>query len=423
MSADNNFCHHGAGNLPAAPAVSPGGGPNGEKLVVMEKGASATWRWLVRGLAGMATAGLALTACASGLGPSFPSATGRSEQRAATVRKMALPAQDNFSAIAAEGGKLVLSGYRSGSRCQQLHAVVEPGTLRVGRASASSCDGVDFAGRRVAADLVYQRAANTETLAVATRSGSRGPIRVGPVIARFLAVAGSRPVAVDGPNAVWVWGTSPTARAEVVEIPYADPEVPVVVAMPADPYFSPLMAADADGLWMALAPNGPDTTPTPVIFVGLGGRPVRVVSLPGRAVWWLTAQGHQVWIDVLPAGAGREQIWSADGDRGGPRHQGAFSPPGGADASDDLAVAGGGGVWTFLEPFASDPAACAFDQPVQVAQVARVGPGPWVASVIATVSVPVSSCRATPPGPGAALYLRGAVYFLLQGDLYRVRVR
>jgi hypothetical protein len=369
----------------------------------------------------MAVAGWVLTACTSGPGSSSPSSTRRSERPAPAVRKTALPTEDNFSAIDTEEGKLVLSGYRTGSRCQELLAVVDPGTLRIGRPSAQGCDGVDFAGHPVAADLIYQRVANTETLSVATRPGPRGPTRVGPVIARFLAVAGSRPEAVDGPDAVWVWGTSPTARAEVIEIPYAHPDAPVVVPMRRS-LLSPLMAADADGLWMALAPNGPDAAPTPVIFVGRGGKPVRVASLPGRAVWWLTARGHRLWIDVLPAGTGSEQIWTADGAGGRLIDQGAFSPPGGVDSTDDLAVAGDGGVWTFLEAFAGDPAACAFDQSVQLAQVARVAPGPWAGSVIATESVPLSSCRAPLPGPGAVLYFRGAVYFLLQGDLYRVGV-
>jgi hypothetical protein len=82
----------------------------------------------------------------------------------------------------------------------------------------------------------------------------------------------------------------------------------------------PLLAADADGIWIAASPGTGAGTPAPMYHLGAGARVARVVHRGGYATLWLVAAGHSVWADIgtIPPHSTAstpisQEIWRFDG--------------------------------------------------------------------------------------------------------------
>jgi len=75
----------------------------------------------------------------------------------------------------------------------------------------------------------------------------------------------------------------------------------------------PLLAADADGLWIASSPETGAGTPAPIYHLAPGARQAVVSHRGGYATLWIVAAGHTVWADIAsmtpPSTTVRQQIW------------------------------------------------------------------------------------------------------------------
>jgi hypothetical protein len=366
---------------------------------------------LVLGLAVAVT--ISVTGCT---GPGSSTAGGRVRSG---VTEMALPTHEGFSGIASVAGRLVLSGNAHGPGCLQTTAAVDPSRLRLGPVEETPCDRPQFAGQQATANFSYDPTSSTETFSVATSSG-HGRVTDGPVLATFAAPAGDHPVSTAADGWVWVWGTRASGGgAQVTQVSAKTGDVVETVALPGPDSGTPLIAADADGLWLSLPPNtGPNESPTPILFIPAGGRTVRVTDLPARAGWWIVAVGHQVWIDTLTDAGPTEAIWTATGSTGMLKPLGTVTFPAAAQGGDDVAVGGPHGLWTFDRSVGSDPSRCVLAQAVQVVRIVPGRPP----RPVAAIKVPVTTCHALLPEPGAVVYRNGYLYAVDGGDLYKVRV-
>ncbi len=231
-----------------------------------------------------------------------------------------MPAIDRFSGITSVGTRLVLSGNADRPGCYQISAGIDPASLKLGPVETTPCDQPNFAGQRAAADLAYDPISSTETFSVATHTGADGRVETGSVLATFEAPAGDHPITTEADGFLWVWGSPISGGgSQVTQVSSSTGAIVEVVSLPDSNFGTPLMAADDDGLWLALPPNTENTSPTPVYFLPSARRTALVTELPARASWWMAAEGHQVWIDTLSAAGSGEVLWTAKGSGGRPR--------------------------------------------------------------------------------------------------------
>ena len=212
-----------------------------------------------------------------------------SRSRPRTVMTRVLPAADQYAQLATAGNRLVLRAPGGGPGCRVVTTTVDPVSLELGQSTPASCDQPLFDGQRAAPDLVYDPRDSTESLSVTVET-PRGGFTSGPVLATFEAPAGDHPVTVAADGTFWVWGTPVSGGdSQVTEVSATTGAVEETVTLPDMHYGTPLVAADDDGLWLALpSTTGPNASPTPVYFVA--SPPERSASRsspPGPAGgWW-----------------------------------------------------------------------------------------------------------------------------------------
>lgn len=165
---------------------------------------------------------------------------------------------------------------------------------------------------------------NYASMRIARPNLSSKRVSVGPIVMRFNNLSDTRPVWTYGPGMLWIYDVSTVnaagrhPRAELVEVSTATGRVVRKVRMPS--LVRPLLAADADGLWIAASPGTGAGTPAPIYHLAAGAVAPRVVHRGGYATLWLVAAGHSVWADIgtlPPQGSAnkpiRQQIWRFDG--------------------------------------------------------------------------------------------------------------
>jgi hypothetical protein len=211
-----------------------------------------------------------------------------------------------------------------------------------------------------------------------------------------------------GPGSLWLFDTATPRGAEALRVSTATGRVEDTVPLPR--IFRPLLAADADGLWLALAPSGgaPGRGPAPLYHVAPGARSAVLVHRGGRAALWLAAAGHTVWADVV-SGRRRQTIWRFDGPAGTARR---------LARADDLHAAaavvepGGRALWAASDvPVGGRFFHCSREQVVRID--ARTGRR----AVVADVRLPEAACGAVT----GATFAYGAFYFATPSRLYRIR--
>lgn len=302
---------------------------------------------------------------------------------AALVTSLWLPAGGTFTSVQPAGGVLRLAGIADrGARC--ISATVALRGFRLRGTRIGACAG----GVRIVYD---PRSFWAEVL-----------LSSGGVVFRYTDYSDTKPVWASGGGRLWIYDVATSHGPLLAEVSTASGRIVRTIAMPK--LYRPLLAADADGLWLVPATNGGTEVPgpAPVIHVPPAGRP-SIVHLEGRAALWIAAHAHTVWTELI-TGTSTVSLWRFDGPRARAtrlaRPTGLF--PG--------AVAwGAGALWTVVPS-----RGCRADR------VVRIDAASGHATAVATVRE-MDTCDVLAGEPGGIAFVRGALYFLDPPLLYRVR--
>jgi len=311
---------------------------------------------------------------------------------AALVASLWLPAGGTFYSVRPAGGALLLSGFADrGPTC--IWATVDPRRMRLLRTHRGSCASEAKLSGRVSPSVVYDPHSPWQEVVLSN----------GRVVFRYEDASDTKPEWAYGPGSLWIYDVWTRRGAEAVRVSTVTGRVVQRVRMPK--MFRPLLAADADGLWLAPATNGGLSTgaePQPVLHVAAGSRSAVVVHRGGRAALWILAHGHSVWMEQI-AGTSRRSLWRFDGPSGRPHllvpHAGFFAA---------AAVWGGGSIWA-----AGAGLQCTREH------IFRIDPASGRTTRVATVAT--GSCEPLGGEPQGIAFAGGAVYFLDPPWLHRIR--
>lgn len=240
-----------------------------------------------------------------------------------SVSTLRLPSKATFYSIAPLSGRLLLSASDAeGNGCAWL--VVSPQRLRVRSSFRANCKKPAMAAEPVVPIQSLVGHTDYASLRIARPNLSPTRVSVGPVVMRFNDLSDTRPVWTYGPGTLWIYdvavvdGAGRRPRAEVVEVSTGTGKVLRTVRMPR--LVRPLLAADADGLWIAASPGTGAGTPAPIYHLATGAAAPHVVHRGGYATLWIVAAGHTVWADIgtlprrrLASTPVHLEIWRFDG--------------------------------------------------------------------------------------------------------------
>jgi hypothetical protein len=348
--------------------------------------------------------------------------------RTPAVSTLQLPSRAIFYTIAPLSGRLLLSASDAeGNGC--LWLVVSPQRLRVRSSFHANCKRPPVAAEPVVPIQFPVPDSNNASLRIVRPNLSSTRVSVGPIVMTFNDVSDTKLEWTYGPGTLWVYDVAAVdragrrPRAELIDISTATGQVVRTVPMPS--LVRPLLAADADGLWIAASPGTGAGTPAPIYHLAPGAAAPRVVHRGGYATVWLVAAGHAVWADIgtIPPHSSastpiRQEIWRFDGPSA------TAHPLARADGLNSSATpivqAGSAALWT-LSLIPSTPGSYYDCRHVQLVRIdARTGRQ----TVTRTLPFTDKYCLAV---QGQAL-LDGAFYFLSQyvspatpTTLYRLR--
>lgn len=309
------------------------------------------------------------------------------------VKMLNLTKSDKYGDVAVVGGKMVLYGPAeqeaepsASATCNS--AVVNPVTLRLSELRSGSCANPALEGQRVIPVMTVVPAAPAGSGGVATVTvrisrvvpGSPG-YRLGPVIMSFPQVSDGRPTWVYGRGDLWLFDALSARGSELLRISGTTGHVIQRLTMPVVP--RPIMAFDADGLWLAPAVNSLGAGPGVIYHITPGARAAKhVFTLPvGQYAAWMVAAGHSLWLDAEPA----RVLWHLAGVYATPVGHVVLSP----SLADAAMVQGGpsamvgdesGGLWTAI-PNSSGTAQ----------QVLRLAPASGTSTTVAVLKPAYSS--------------------------------
>lgn len=306
---------------------------------------------------------------------------------AALIASIWLPAGGTFSSVQPAGSFLYLSGSaETGTGC-----IVSTVSLRAFRVTTTRVGRCVDPLHRISEHVVTDRHSPWQPVVLSN----------GSVVFRYEDASDTRPETAYGPGALWIYDVWTRDGAQIVRVSLESGRIVQRVRMPK--MFRPLMAADADGVWLASSTNGGVSPggPQPVLHVAPGATRATVVHRGGRAAMWLVAHGHTVWMQQV-AGRSTFSLWRFDGVAGRPR---VLATP---RFFAVAAVWGGGSIWAA----GADPK-CTHER------VVRVDPATGAETQIAD---PVTySCEPLGFMPAGLAYAHGAVWFLDAPKLVRVR--
>jgi hypothetical protein len=227
------------------------------------------------------------------------------------VTSVPLPANLNLYSVQPDGTSLLLPGDTvAGGQCAFVRVAEAP--LRVAAHGTAACS-------RTSAEPVHPVIEyNRKNFQVRVRIARVGPntrrVSEGPVVMTFRQSSDTQLESAYGPGTLWLFDTATPAGAEVIQVSTQSGRVENVVHMPR--IFRPMLAADDDGLWLAIATNGgAGQGPSPIYHVAPGAHAPVLVHRGGRAALWIVAAGHTVVADVL-TGTTKGEIWRFEGTSG-----------------------------------------------------------------------------------------------------------
>lgn len=319
----------------------------------------------------------------------------------AHVSSVQLPANYNLYSLQPDGASLLATGDTTRGVCSFVRVSQTP--LRVTAHGTTSCSK-----SAEPVHPVMQR--NHKNFTVWVRIGRRDPrtgrVSEGPIVMTFQQYSDTQLETEYGPGTLWLFDADTSHGAEVVEVSTMTGRVTDVVRMPH--ITRPALAADEDGLWLAIAPNGgAGPGAAPIYHVSPGSHAPVLVHRSGRAALWIVAAGHTVVADVLGNGSGGE-LWRFDGASARAR---ALTPE---RALDDWAASmstDASSVWAVREvPMGGKYFEC------DSLQVIRIDAQTGKQTIVATIRTPGSPCY----GATYSVFTGGAFSFLYGSKLYRV---
>jgi hypothetical protein len=314
-----------------------------------------------------------------------------------------LPADLNLYSLQPDGRDLFLTGDTVvGGHCAFVRVSQTP--LHITAYGTISCASVST--ETVYPVLAYDRKNFTVRVRIARLDPITRRRSEGPIVMSFQQYSDTHLETAYGPGTLWLFDAETPKGAEVIRVSTRTGRVENVVHMPR--IFRPVLAADADGLWLAIAPNGgAGPSPVPIYHVTPGAHAPVLVHRGGRAALWIVAAGHTVVTDVL-SGQTRGELWRFRGATG---HARALAP---ANELNNWAASfstDGSSIWTVREmPTNGKYFQC------NSLQVIRIDAATGAQSVAATVPTPGSQCY----GATYSTATDNAFSFIYGNTLYRV---
>ncbi|HEY3578261.1 MAG TPA: hypothetical protein VGK68_09780 [Gaiellaceae bacterium] len=319
------------------------------------------------------------------------------------VASVLLPANLNFYSLQPDGRNLLVLGDTvAGGRCVYVRVRQTP--LRVTARGSISC--LRTSVEPVYPVLRYDRKTFTVRVRIAHVDLRTHRVSEGPVVMTFQQYSDTHLQMAYGPGTLWLFDTETPKGAEVLQVSARSGRVENIVHVPR--IFRPVLAADDDGLWLAIATNGgAGRGPAPIYHVPLGAGAPILVHRGGRAALWIVATGHTVIADVL-SGETHGELWRFTGAAARARALAS------ANELNDWATSfstDGSSVWTVREiPVNGKYYNC------NSLQVIRIDAATGKQLVAATVPTPGSQCY----GAIYSTFGDNAFLFLYGRKLYRV---
>jgi hypothetical protein len=233
------------------------------------------------------------------------------------VSMVSLPTGVDFYSVEPQGDRLVLTGDAAeGLGCDWL--VVSRGLRVESSLLHGSCERPPIAAEPVVPVRFSVPQGTEAALRIARPNATPSRVTYGPVVMTYEDLSDTRPQWVYSAGLLWLYDVatvhagSRTTRAEVVEVSTATGRV--VRTVPTAQIYRPLLAANADGLWIGADLESDVPAPAPTYHLAPGASTARLVHRGGYAAYWLVAAGHEVWEDIAPQPlAAHTEIWRFDG--------------------------------------------------------------------------------------------------------------
>ncbi len=218
------------------------------------------------------------------------------------VARLGLSPAASYEAIASVDGRVALSGGRGGSlfasasdargaiRCDSV--VVDPATLSVSEQRSGNCEDPRLYGVQA---LVVNSFINGNPDGATVRIAHVTPqgYVLGPIVMTYTELSDTDAEWVYGDGFLWVYDDLTTHGSELLRVSATTGRVLQTARMP--PVDRPLIAADADGFWLAPATN---SSGRGLYHLAPGmTRPVFVRAFSQGAIW-MVASDHSVWLDL-----------------------------------------------------------------------------------------------------------------------------
>jgi len=267
-------------------------------------------RAVVAVLVAGAVAGVAFGASGSGGGRTTSNARGDMPLAAGgrVVTELNISRSDEYDTITLRNAVLTLSGQAVGAHDLAVchAAVLNPRTLTLSQQRSGSCDDPALSGEPVLpieageprVPFFPHDGIGTDTVRIAHLTSTPPGYHVGPVVMRTPQISDEHPGWTYGDGYLWLYDGTSSHGSEVLRISLTSGVVLARVSMPNVP--RPILAADADGLWMAPAVNSGGYA---VYHLALGATTATPVLELGRQyVGWMVAAGHDLWLDASSGG-------------------------------------------------------------------------------------------------------------------------
>jgi hypothetical protein len=260
----------------------------------------------------------------------------QSSASARTVTSVALPARYWVNQVSTAGGNLRLTGTLPSTRLatQCVSALMDPVTLEIGKVTRGNCDDPALWGETV---LAVSPRPDDGLIAIAHLDADTGTVSTGPTVMTYSYSSDTQDLETYGGGWLWIYDEATTNGPEVLQVSETTGQVIDKVSVPA--LYRPILAADADGLWLGNTVSG-NPLSSAVWHVAPGARSAVGVGPASQFVSWLVAGGDHLWAGIAQVGGTGRKIWRFDG----PTWTVGFSAP---DRYDTTGVVGGesGGLW------------------------------------------------------------------------------
>jgi hypothetical protein len=327
------------------------------------------------------------------------------------VVELDLSRSDRYDTITRLRGRLVLSG-RTVAQGKLLcdAAVVDPVTLTLSDKRSGSCEDPALSGEPVLPIVTAEprvpffpnNGIATETVRISYRASVPPGYRVGPVVMRYPQISTSSPSWAYGDGYLWLYDGTTGQGSELLRISLTSGVVTGRVAMPNMP--RPILAADADVVWIAPAVNGAGDTV--YHLAPAANHATAVFKLTRQYVAWIVAAGHNVWLDTASGGK-TQTLWRLTGASAKPTLRMTLrtsslgnevqAQRGGSVVVGDAA----GGLWTAVPPRSGN-----------TQRIVRINPATGRLTTIAVITPAYSAPNAVAYGSYEAVTLNGSMFLL-----------